>query len=128
MSAKAPAVFKTARDAAKYLQPLFCGSRERVIVAHLDSDQRLLGLTRVEGVCDKVDLPIRLIVAAALTANARSMVVAHNHPRGDPTPSDVDRDATLRLAQVVAPLEIRLQDHLVFTGDRCTSFRALGWL
>jgi DNA repair protein RadC len=120
----------TAKDAADLLTPLFA-SREGEIVAvlHLDSARRLLGLTVEEpGSDSEVELPVRSILSKALAMEAKGIIVAHNHPSGDPSPSDADRRATRQLADAASAVGVRLHDHLVFAGGECRSFRALGLL
>jgi DNA repair protein RadC len=123
-------IVRTARDAADIVGPLFAELREeKLSVLHLDAERRLLGL--VEGGLEahgKVNLPIRSIVADALRFGTASIVLAHNHPSGEASPSRADVEATRRLAGVLAELGIALQDHLVFANARISSFRALGLL
>ena len=73
-------------------------------------------------------LSIREIVADALKHNASGVVMAHNHPSGDPMPSPADCEATRMLARALDPIGIRLLDHLVVTRTGVTSFRTLGLL
>jgi DNA repair protein RadC len=119
----------TARDAADLIAPrLEQCLHERLVVLHLDDRRRLVHRTEIEGCGVEVSLPIRLIIAAALACDARGLVLGHNHPSGDPAPSEADRLATLRLAEAAAPLGIVIHDHLIFAGSDCRSFRALGLL
>jgi DNA repair protein RadC len=62
----------------------------------------------------------------AVRANAASIVVVHNHPSGDPTPSADDLQITRELADAGRLLDIALLDHLVIGQDRWVSLRALG--
>jgi DNA repair protein RadC len=102
---------------------------ERIVVIHLDSEQRLLGMTvEAAGGAEDVELPVAAIAASALRLGADGIVVAHNHPSGDPEPSDADREATRRLAEIVRPIGVRLIDHLIFGSGETSSFRALGLL
>ncbi|HET7281679.1 MAG TPA: JAB domain-containing protein [Sphingomicrobium sp.] len=55
-------------------------------------------------------------------------MLAHNHPSGDPRPSDSDLHATRRLATAAAALDCAVVDHLVFGRNECTSLRQLGYL
>jgi DNA repair protein RadC len=97
--------------------------------AYLAGDQRLLGLRRAgTGSLDRIALPIRAIVADVLALDALAVVMAHNHPSGDPTPSAADREATHMLARALDPLGVRLIDHLVVAAGGTTSFRLLGLL
>ena len=112
---------------------LFAGlARERTEVAafaYLGEDQRLLGLRHARAeLPDRIELPIRAIVADVLALDALAVVMAHNHPSGDPTPSTADREVTRMLARTLAPLGVRLIDHLVLARDGSTSFCALGLL
>lgn len=94
--------------------------------AYLARDQRLLGLRHCRSAhIDMLELPIRTIATDALAFGADAVVMAHNHPSGDATPSTADREATRMLARALATLEIRLLDHLVVTRNRISSFRCL---
>ncbi len=120
----------TARDAADLLEPVLSGlGGEKVAVLHLDADRRLLG--RIEGKLGaeaEVSLPMRAIVADALRFGSAGIVIAHNHPSGDASPSHLDIRSTARLAAVLSELGILLHDHLIFAGGEVSSFRALGLL
>ena len=119
----------TARDAADLIAPRLTGSAiELLAVAHLDAAGRLLALDVTEAAADSVALPIRAIVARALALDARGLVVAHNHPSGDASPSVADITGTRRLALTCAAIDLRLYDHLIFAGGDCTSFRLEGLL
>ncbi len=123
-------IVDTAHAAADLLRPLFAEARgERLAVAHLDAGRRLLALDEEVGRgTDSMVFPMRAILAAALARDTAGLVVAHNHPSGDPRPSPADIAATCRLAEAADRLGIRLHDHLVFAGADCRSFRALGLL
>jgi DNA repair protein RadC len=105
---------------------------EKVEVAafvYLGAEQQLLGIRHARSDSpDTLDLPIREIVRDALAFDARGVVIAHNHPGGDPTPSRADRDVTRQLVRALDPLGIRLLDHLVIAHDGAVSFRRLGLL
>lgn len=112
---------------------LFAGlageAMEVMAFAYLGGDQRLLGMRHARsGSVDSLDLPIRDIAADALAFGAAGVVMAHNHPSGDPTPSSADREATRLLARALDPLGVRLLDHLVVAARGTTSFRRLGLL
>lgn len=101
---------------------------EVMVFAYLDAGQRILGLRHARGSIDRLKLPIRAIAADALAFDAVAVVMAHNHPSGDPTPSVADREATRLLARALDTLEMRLLDHLIVASGGVTSFRALGLL
>ena len=73
-------------------------------------------------------VPIRLVVADALSMDAIALVLAHSHPSGNARPSPGDLTLTRRLAETLAAVGVRLTDHLVIAGEQVTSFRALGLL
>ena len=120
----------SALAAANLIAPAFIGvPRELVVTLHLTGAGAVLELV-VEhfGDAGGVDLPIRSIVARALDLGSAGLVIAHNHPSGDPTPSEADRRATWLLADTARGIGLRLHDHLVFAGSQCRSFRAMGLL
>lgn len=120
-------LIRTPEDAAELLQPLFASCPDEIVaVLHLGRDRRLLAMTIEEpGTVDAVELPVRAILAATLRLGGIGLVVAHNHPSGDPAPSEADRSATAALARIAAPLGIELHDHLIFAGSEWQSFRML---
>lgn len=101
---------------------------ESLWVAHLDDEDGCLHVSRHDGDVGGVGMPLRSIILDAARHGSAAILLAHNHPSGDPSPSESDLQATRRLAAVSAALGCRLVDHLVFAGDRCNSMRALGYL
>jgi DNA repair protein RadC len=106
----------------------FDPSRESVLVAHLDGDARCLHLSRHKGDEHGIELPLRSIIVEAVQHGSVGILLAHNHPSGDPRPSESDFRATRRLATAAEALGCTLVDHLVFAGAECTSLRGLGYL
>jgi len=121
---------RNAGDAASLLAPLLAGAvRECLLVAHVGRDHRLLQLVREEeGARDQVSIPARAILVDAIRLGSSRLILAHCHPSGDPAPSAHDIAATRRLADMAAVVGISLEDHLIFAGGDCRSFRALGLL
>lgn len=103
-------------------------SRESLWIAHLDDQARCIYLSRHEGDASGAELPVRSIISDAALHGSAGLILAHNHPSGDPSPSDSDRRATRRLATAAQALDCAIVDHLVFGGDGCTSFREMGLL
>lgn len=103
-------------------------AQESLWVAHLDDRANCLHLTRHAGDESGTDFPLRSIIADAAAHGSAGIVLAHNHPSGDPTPSDGDKRATRRLACAAEALDCAIVDHLVFGGSGCTSFRQIGLL
>ena len=109
--------------------PLADEATEVLAFAYLGAGQRVLGLRHARsGSIDRLVLPIREVAADALAFDAVAVVMAHNHPSGDPTPSIADCEATRLLARALGTLEMRLLDHLIVASGGITSFRRLGLL
>ena len=120
------------RIAAATLAPLLAGETVEVFaVACLSTQHRLLAwhvLSRGTRSSTPISLP-DVFVPACLTPGTTALLVVHNHPSGDPTPSPDDARLTLRLAQAADILDMPLLDHLI-VGDagRYFSFREAGTL
>jgi DNA repair protein RadC len=102
--------------------------RESLWVAHLDDQANCLHLTRHQGDESGTAFPLRRVIADAVRHGSHGIVLAHNHPSGDATPSFGDKRATQRLCFAAEALDCTVLDHLIFAGDDCTSFRQLGLL
>jgi DNA repair protein RadC len=102
--------------------------RESLWVAHVDDQLRCLHLSRHTGDETGTAFPVGRIIADAAQFGSAGIVLAHNHPSGDSTPSDSDCRATRRLASAAEAIDCTILDHLVFAGRECTSFRRIGLL
>jgi DNA repair protein RadC len=101
--------------------------RERCVAAMLDTRHRVLDLTTVSvGSIDHTFMAPREIFRDALLANASALVLAHNHPSGDPEPSRDDEQLTRRLARAGELIGVELLDHLVIGGTRWISLARRG--
>ncbi|MBN8923355.1 MAG: JAB domain-containing protein [Rhodanobacter sp.] len=101
--------------------------REHFEVAFLDNRHRLLAVERLfSGTIDGATVHVRVVVQRALALNAVAMIVAHNHPSGDATPSTADKAITRELEQVLAMMGMRLLDHMIVTAHDAVSMTALG--
>ena len=103
-------------------------ARESLWVAHVDDAARCLHVSRHAGDETGASFPLREIVIDVARHGSAGIVLAHNHPSGDPAPSESDRRSTRRLALAAEALDCTVLDHLVFAGADCTSFRQLGYL
>ena len=101
---------------------------ETLWVAHVDEEAHCLHVSSHRGDETGADFPLREIIADAAQLGSSGIVLAHNHPSGDPRPSDSDCRVTRRLATAAEALDCTLLDHLVFGGSECTSLRRLGYL
>jgi DNA repair protein RadC len=103
-------------------------TEEHLWVVHVDDDARCLHLSRHDGNADGADLPIRQIVADAARHGSKGLILAHNHPSGDPSPSSTDKRITRRLALIGEAMDVAILDHLVMAGTECRSMRQMGLL
>lgn len=102
---------------------------ERVIVLYLNSAGLLIAdETAATGSIRHTPLYPREIVRRALELGAASIILAHNHPGGDITPSANDLAATRLIAEAARLFDITLFDHLIVSRSRWTSFRSEGLL
>ncbi|MBX3325544.1 MAG: DNA repair protein RadC [Nitrospira sp.] len=102
---------------------------EEFLVVFLDAKHRPTGYQVVS--VGSLTLSIvhpREVFKAAVCMNAAAVICIHNHPSGDPTPSQEDRALTKRLMESGELLGIRVLDHVVIGEDRHVSFADEGWL
>ncbi|EBZ5771705.1 DNA repair protein RadC [Salmonella enterica subsp. enterica serovar Redlands] len=91
--------------------------REHFLVLFLDSQNRLITAEKLfSGSLTSVEVHPRIIARKALLLNARSIILAHNHPSGDVHPSKDDLLITQRIQKVLALLDIRVLDHLIISA------------
>lgn len=118
----------TPRQAAEYLIPHYGHlPTEHFGILSLDTKRRLLATTIISvGSLDSTLVHPREVYRAALDHRAASILVFHNHPSGDPTPSADDLALTNRLRAAGEVLGVDLQDHLIVTDTRYYSFQEAG--
>ncbi|MCF4164357.1 DNA repair protein RadC [Zavarzinia compransoris] len=104
-------------------------SREETRVLFLDRKNVLIADEgHGKGTVDQSPLYIREVVKRALDLSASALILVHNHPSGDPTPSRADIDMTRDLAKALKGVGIALHDHLVIGRHGHASFKSLGLL
>lgn len=81
-----------------------------------------------EGTLDVVQLNMRDILEFVIRHKAKYIVLAHNHPSGDPTPSQADLNATVDISQILKKFDIDVIDHFLITSDNYVSFAEHGYL
>lgn len=102
---------------------------EQFRVLFLDTKNVLIAdEAQAKGTIDHVPVYPREVVKRALELNAASILLVHNHPSGDPTPSQADIVMTEKIRTAAAALEIALHDHLIIGKSKELSFRAAGLL
>lgn len=103
--------------------------QEQFRVILLDGKSSSLGIaTLTTGGLSSCFVDLKHIFALALKANASAIIVAHNHPSGNVTPSTADKNLTARFAAAAAILDIKFQDHIIVSGERYTSFSDEGYI
>ena len=80
------------------------------------------------GGADKVSLSPRDIMKRALELDASGIILVHNHPSGDPTPSRVDIATTADIAAAGKLIDVYIYDHVIVASGGWSSFRSLGLL
>lgn len=108
------------RAAADIVQMLLDGvDREHFLVLMLNTQHVFIGVNTVSvGGLEAVIVDPRQVFKPALLANAASIILAHNHPSGNPKPSTEDIDTTLRLVEAGKLLNLQVLDHII-TGEDC---------
>jgi DNA repair protein RadC len=114
----------------KYLQLLLGGKPyEAFAVLFLDVKNRLIACEELfRGTLTHTSVYPREIVKEALTHNAASVILAHNHPSGSSEPSAADHSLTQALKQALALIDVRVLDHFVVGGKNVYSFAEHGQL
>lgn len=111
----------------------------KATMAHRETEQfRILFLDRknvlvadeeqARGTVDHVPVYPREVVKRALELNASAIILVHNHPSGDPTPSRADVDMTRQIEAAAKAVGVTIHDHVVIGKAHDASFRALGLL
>ncbi|WP_028028789.1 RadC family protein [Gemmobacter nectariphilus] len=104
-------------------------STEQFRVLYLDRKNVLIAdEEQARGTVDHVPVYPREVVKRALELDASALILVHNHPSGDPTPSDADIVMTHRIRDAAEALSLVLHDHIIVGRSRETSFRAQGYL
>ncbi|SFQ85865.1 DNA repair protein RadC [Halopseudomonas formosensis] len=111
-----------------YLQAqLATEEREVFAIILLDSQHGVLGFEKLfYGTIDSASVYPREVIKTVLKANAAAVIIAHNHPSGNPEPSRADIALTTRLRDALNTIDVRLLDHLVVGGLEIVSFAERG--
>ena len=96
-------------------------------VLYLDKkNQLILDEVQNRGTVDHAPVYPREVVRRALELSASSMIIVHNHPSGDPTPSRADIEMTKQVVLAARSLSVEVHDHLIVGRDGVASFKQLG--
>lgn len=117
--------FRGPEDGAAYLMPrLRYATKEQFLVILLNSRNKVIGTELVsEGTLTTSSVQPREVFQAAILQHAASIVVAHNHPSGDPAPSAADQELTRQLVASGKALAIPVLDHLIIGDGTYYSFQ-----
>lgn len=100
---------------------------EQVRVLHLNVRNMLIrDELMAEGSIDQAPVYVREIARRAMELGSAAVILVHNHPSGDPTPSRADIDITRQVVAALKPLGIAVHDHIVMGANDHASLKALG--
>lgn len=95
----------------------------------LDTRQRVISFRELfRGTLDGASVYPREVVKIALEHNAAAVILVHNHPSGDPEPSQADRSLTCTLREALNLIGVRTLDHIIVGSDGCVSLAEQGYL
>lgn len=118
----------SSHDTRQYLIPKFANlEREHFGAIYLDTRHRIINfIDHFQGSVDRCNVYARVLCQTALKLNASAVILCHNHPSGDPSPSQADITLTQRLSEVLRILDVRILDHVVLAGGECVSMMERG--
>jgi DNA repair protein RadC len=101
-------------------------AREQFRILFLDKKNGLIAdEVQQEGTVDHTPVYVREVVKRALELSATAIVLVHNHPSGDPTPSRADIEMTRQIVEAAKPLGLVVHDHIIVARQGHVSFKAL---
>ncbi len=102
-------------------------AKEQFRILFLDKRNQIIAdEVQQEGTVDHTPVYVREVVKRALELSATALVLVHNHPSGDPTPSRADIEMTKQIIAAAKPLGVVIHDHIIVGKQGHTSFRGLG--
>lgn len=121
---------RSAVDVSGLVREILVDEPQEVLLAvYLSTQNEILAYSEVtRGTLDASLVHPREVFRGAIMTNAASLVVAHNHPSGDPTPSSEDRAVTRQLRAAGKVVGIELIDHVIVGVGRYVSFAETGLL
>lgn len=111
-------------DVCRVLRGARNADRESFMSIYLDAKNRIIGIDEShKGILAGVEVHPREVFKGAIGTNAAAVIIAHNHPSGEPTPSTDDLMLTRRLSDAGKVLGIPVLDHVIVAENGCTSIR-----
>ena len=128
LGAKTPLVVDSPKMAYKVFQDMAVLEQEEVRAALLDVRHRVLQVVTVAvGSLNAASVRLADVFREAVRVNAAALVAAHNHPSGDPTPSEQDVAITRKMVEAGKLLGVEVLDHLVIGRDEWISLKERDW-
>jgi len=123
-------LFDNSETVRFYLQAeLECREREVFVALFLDNQHRLIRKEEMFlGSINRAFVYPREVLKTALACNATALIIAHNHPSGEPTPSKADVNVTRRIKAACELIDVELLDHFVIGKGAYFSFLEQQWL
>ncbi|TNE28080.1 MAG: JAB domain-containing protein [Alphaproteobacteria bacterium] len=107
-----------AHEKKEHFRVLFLNRKNRLIRDEIQQS----------GTVDHTPVYPREVVKRALEIGATAVILVHNHPSGDPTPSNADIEMTKEIVRAVTPVDVVVHDHLIISATGHYSFKAHGYL
>jgi len=120
--------FNSTQQAVAYLSSMLGTFRdERFCILTLNSSNSLIAMEEIQkGSVNRTAVFPRQVVEACMKHRATAVILAHNHPGGDPNPSTADRHLTRKLKKILNDLDIQVHDHIIVAGLNHFSFAEHG--
>ncbi|MBN1189652.1 MAG: DNA repair protein RadC [Dehalococcoidales bacterium] len=123
-------VFNTSREVFDYFYHSMRDMKKEIMkVVYLNSQNRIIEIQDVSrGTVDSSYIYPREVIEGAIKYHAVSLILVHNHPSGNPQPSQNDRDLTRNMVYLGTLMQIKLLDHIIIGDNRYFSFAAEGFI
>ena len=124
------AIIRKSRDAADIFMPMLQDKNfECFCVMYLNQASKVIAIEEISsGGLTGTVADIRIILKNALLYNANQLMIAHNHPSGNRTPSAQDKAITIKISDAAAMMDIKLLDHIIIAGSEYVSLSDEGFM
>ncbi len=123
-------VIANSKDTKEYLTAKLRHQQHEVFAClFLDAKHKIINYEELfSGTIDSSNIHPREVLKKTLSHNAAAVIFAHNHPSGNATPSDADRDVTQQLKKALEMIDVKVLDHIIVGDGNVTSFAEHGWV
>ena len=123
-------IIDSVKSVMEYCRYRLSGERDEVfLVLYLNAKNEIIKNEILQrGTIDQTVIYPRKVMEQALKHNACSLIFVHNHPSGDPAPSEADKELTKILTRALRTVDITVHDHLITGKNACFSARENGWI